>query len=134
MANIVATRKLVRIDDLTEEELEDMIEIYPKWENMIGQFTEKDKYIRYEGKLYKVVKGITHQEDWKPSEVLSEYDPVFPLEVIAEWEQRYGHNLYKLGEKVLWEDKIYELIVGNVGGEGGNYSPGVMASHWKLIE
>ena len=128
-----AVQRLIRIDDLKEEELEDMIDIYESWESLIGKFSKKGTYIKYNGKLYKVIKGITHQEDWKPNEVLSEYDPIFPDEVIAEWEQRYGHNLYKIGEKVLWEDKVYELIVGDDKNEGGAYNPSVAPTHWKLI-
>ncbi|HZJ99658.1 MAG TPA: hypothetical protein VFC79_06610, partial [Tissierellaceae bacterium] len=49
-ANLVATRKLIRVDELTEDELNDMIHIYDKYQ-VNYPYIKEDRF-HYEGKLY----------------------------------------------------------------------------------
>ena len=112
MASLYAAiRQLVRVDEIPEEELKEMIYIYPDWNDLIGEFTKAGEYIRYRDKLYKVIKGITHQENWKPDEVPSEYLAIMPDNVIPIWKQPAGaHDAYKLGDKVIHNDIVYISI------------------------
>ena len=66
-ANLVATRKLIRVDELTEEELNDMIHIYDEYQ--INYPYIKDDRFHYEGKLYEVIQAHTSLENWNPSEL-----------------------------------------------------------------
>ena len=124
---LTAVRKMVRVDELTEEELEEMVDLYDEYK--VNHKYEKDDIFKYEGKLYKVIKGLTSQEDWKPDKTPSEYYPLMPENVIAPWEQRYGHNPYLVGERVLWQGEVYELIKA----EGSPYTPSAYPQGWELI-
>ena len=129
-ASLAATRKLVRVDDLSPEELDTMIEIYPKWEDLIGQRVEKDDYIRYQGKLYKVIQEHTSQEDWIPSELPALYLSMMPEGVIPEWVQPTGaHDAYNTGDKVIYEGEVYESLI-----NGNTWSPVDYPQGWELVE
>lgn len=41
-------------------------DIYPAWENLIGQTVNVDFKLTYDGKLYKVIQAHTVQADWIP--------------------------------------------------------------------
>lgn len=47
---------------------------------------------------------------------------------IAEWEQRYGHNPYMTGDKVLFNGSVYECVY-----DGNTFSPETFPLGWKLI-
>lgn len=113
-ANLNATRKLIRVDEISEEELNDMIDLYEPWG--VGMvFTDKEvgTLINYEGQLYKILQPHTTQGDWLPPDAKALYGPVQPKEVIGEWdfERDYAANPIQPGEKVIWTDgKVYESI------------------------
>lgn len=106
-----AIQKLIRVDELTEEELSEMISLFPTWESALyrGKQVEKDTKYVYNGRLYKVVTPHIPQENWNPEKDNGAlWDEVVPPGVIDEWEQRYGHNAYQPGDKVIWEGEVYE--------------------------
>ena len=127
-ANITATRTLVRVDELTEDELADMVDLYEEYK--VDHLYKKDDIFKYEGKLYKVIKGLTSQDNWKPDQTPSEYLPLMPENVIPEWlRPTGGHNAYSKGDKVIFEGSVYESLI-----NGNTWSPTEYATGWQLEE
>ena len=126
-ANLHATRKLIRVDELDENELLDMIDLYESYE--IGKSYQTDDIFKYEDKLYKVIQEHTSQEDWIPSELPALYLNLMPENVIPEWVQPTGgHDAYKKGDKVTFEGKVYESLIDN-----NAYSPDADPASWKAL-
>lgn len=126
LANVEATKKLIRVDELDPEELEDMIDLYEAYE--VGRAYEKDEIFQYQGKLYKVLKGLTSSEEWKPDSTPSEYLPLMPEGVIPEWVQPTGaHDAYTLGDKVVYNSQVWASTV-----SANTWKPGEYG--WELVE
>lgn len=127
-ANLQATRKLIRVDELDPDELEGMIDLYP-------QYTVDTNYnvgdiFKYEGRLYKVIQTHTSLENWIPSELPALYLNLMPENVIPEWVQPIGaHDAYKIGDKVIFEGRVYESII-----DGNTWSPTDYPAGWELVE
>lgn len=122
-----AIQKLVRADELSEEELSEMIALYPTWESALykGKEVEKGMKYTYKEKLYTVVTPHTPQDNWNPERDNGAlWDEVVPAGVVDNWEQRYGHNAYQPGDKVIWEGEIYEAQ------EVTTYTPTDVPKHW----
>lgn len=127
-ANLQATRKLIRVDELSEDELLDMIDLYRSYE--IGKSYQVDDIFKYEDKLYRVIQAHTSQEDWVPSELPALYLSMMPENVIPEWVQPTGaHDAYNTGDKVVFEGEVYESII-----SGNTWSPTDYPQGWKLIQ
>lgn len=127
MANIKATRSLIRVDELALEELESIIHLYPNYE--VGIAYKKGDIFKYEGKLYKVIQAHTSQEDWLPNELPALYLNLMPDNVIPEWKQpTMAENAYNIGDKVIFEGKVYESIIDN-----NTWSPTDYPQGWKII-
>ena len=119
-ANINATRKLIRVDELSEEELIEMIDLYPNY-TIDTNYSVGDIF-KYEGKLYKVIQAHTSQEDWLPNDLPALYLNLLPENVIPEWVQPTGsHDSYKLGDKVIYEGEVWISIVDNNTWKPGEY-------------
>ena len=126
-ANLQATRKLIRVDELSEEELLDMIDLYESYQ--VDKLYKVDDIFKYEGKLYKVIQEHTSQDDWIPSELPALYLNMMPVNVIPEWVQPSGgHDVYNVGDKVIYEGKVYESII-----DDNTWSPTDYPQGWKLI-
>ena len=124
-ANLQATRKLIRVDELSEDELLDMIDLYESYE--IDKSYQADDIFKYEGKLYKVIQEHTSQENWIPSELPALYLNMMPENVIPEWVQPTGgHDAYNVGDKVIYEGKVYESVI-----DGNAHSPAANPAGWK---
>ncbi len=127
-ANLKATRKLVRVDELTNEELLEMVDLYPEWEDVdslkIGELVQD------EGKLYKVVQAHTRQDDWKPEDTPALFDEVLPPGVISEWTQPTGaHDAYMAGDQVIYTDGLtYESTINS-----NTWSPVDYPQGWKVV-
>ena len=125
-ANLQATRKLIRVDELSEEELLDMIDLYESYE--IGKSYQTDDIFKHENKLYKVIQEHTSQEDWIPSELPALYLNLMPENVIPEWRQPQGaHDAYAKDDKVTHQGKTWQSDV-----DGNVWEPGVFG--WTLSE
>ncbi len=125
-ANLQATRKLIRVDELDEDELLDMIDLYEPYE--IGKDYKVDDIFKYEGKLYKVIQEHTSQEGWIPSELPALYLSMMPENIIPEWVQPTGiHDAYNIGDKVIYEGQVYESTIDN-----NTWSPIDYPQGWKL--
>lgn len=126
-ANLQATRKLIRVDDLREEELLDMIDLYDNYQ--VGKSYKADDIFKYEGKLYKVIQEHTSQEDWIPSELPALYLNIMPNSVIPEWVQPTGsHDAYNIGDKVIFNGVVYESII-----DGNTWSPVDYPQGWEEV-
>lgn len=122
-----AIQRLVRVDELDEGELAEMISLYPTWESAMYKGKEVEKGIKYtyKGKLYSVVQPHTPQDNWNPERDNGTlWDEVVPAGVVDEWEQRYGHNPYQPGDKITWQGNIYEAK------EVTTYNPATVPNHW----
>lgn len=127
-ANMTATRKLVRVDELSEEELIEMIDLYPEYE--VGKTYAIDDIFRYDNKFYKVVQAHTSQVDWIPSELPALYLSLMPENVIPEWVQPTGsHDAYHTGDKVIFGGKVYESLI-----DANTWSPSDYPQGWRLVE
>ncbi len=127
-ANLQAIRKLIRVDELSEEELLDMIDLYDNYQ--VGKSYKVDDIFKYEGKLYKVIQAHTSQENWLPSELPALYLNLMPENVIPEWVRPTGaHDAYNKGDKVIFEGEVYESTIDN-----NTWSPTDYPSSWKFPE
>ena len=126
-ANLQATRKLIRVDELSEEELLGMINLYDNYQ--VGKSYRVDDIFKYEGKLYKVIQDHTSQEDWIPSELPALYLNMTPENVIPEWVQPTGaHDAYNTGDRVIFEGEVYESII-----DGNTWSPTDYPQGWQVV-
>lgn len=125
-ANLTATRKLIRVDELTEGELSEMINLYPLYE--FDQDYVEGYVFRHQGKLYKVIQPHRSQENWIPSELPALYLNLMPENVIPEWMQPTGaHDSYAIGDKVIFNGLVYESII-----DSNTWAPDVHG--WKLVK
>ena len=126
-ANLQATRKLIRVDELSEDELLDMIDLYESYQ--VGKQYKEGDILKYDGKLYKVIQEHTSQSDWIPSELPALYLGMMPENVIPEWVQPTGaHDAYSVGDKVIFEEKVYESVI-----DGNTWSPTNYPQGWEEV-
>src|SRR5699024_26429 len=125
--------KVVFAKDLTDEEKDNLLSQYEKYE--VGVAYQAGDVINYNGELYEVVQPHTSQDDWKPDSTPSLYTPylkgkIADKEIVHEWQQPLGaHDAYKTGDKVLFEDKVYESVI-----DANTWSPTDYPDAWRLVE
>lgn len=117
---------------LPEEKAMEVATIYPPYE--VGKTYTIGEYFTYgvnevnDPQLYKVVQNHTSQENWKPSETLSLYEPIgLNKEGYPVWSKPSGaHDAYNIGDVVDYNGTLYKsLINGNV------YSPDEYPAGWE---
>lgn len=120
-------KKYVLINSLTAEELQSVVGLYPEF--IVGKAYAINEICSYAGVLYRVVQAHTSQGDWLPAAVPALYTPYTPPGQVAAWRQPTGaQDAYNIGDKVLFNGKVYEsLINANV------WSPTDYAAGWKAI-
>lgn len=126
-ANLAATRKLVRVDEIPEDELKEMIDLYPSYE------TDKNYAVgdvfKYDGRLYKVIQAHTSQEGWRPDATPALYLNLVPSSVIPLWVRPTGgHDAYNIGDKVIFEGKVYESLI-----DANVWSPTEYPAGWREL-
>lgn len=105
-------------------------EFYDIWE--VGVLYPVGRYIIYNDILYKVLTEHTSQDEWTPDVSPSLFTKVLidpSGETIPEWVQPDSTNAYMIGDKVKFEDRIYESIIDN-----NIWSPADYPAGWKVIE
>lgn len=99
-----AVQKLIRVDELEEGELEQIISLYDKWQDRINTEIKKDELIRYEGLLYKALETHIADENFDPIETNYRYVLATPSETIDYWVKPTGYeNVYSTGDLVIYE-------------------------------
>lgn len=128
-----ATAKLILKSDISQEELQDLMSVYPAFE--VGVALKVGGIVRYKDTLYEVIQGHTTQSDWTPDKVPALFK-VFEVkkdsagnDVVPEFKHPTGaHDTYKKGDKVLFKGKMYESLIDN-----NAYSPEEYGQSWKEI-
>ena len=128
-----ATGKLILKSDISTEELQDLMSVYPAFE--VGVALKVGDIVRYQDKLYEVIQAHTTQSDWTPDKVPALFK-IFEIkkdtagkEVVAEFKHPTGaHDTYKKGDKVQFKGAIYESLIDN-----NTYSPSEYAQGWKKV-
>lgn len=106
-----------------------MTNTFSQWS--IGKGYIVDDKIVYNNILYKVILNHTSQESWLPDQSPSLYVKVIRQtgEEIPEWEQPTANNAYMKGDKVRYQNKVYESLIDN-----NVWSPDDYPQGWLLIE
>lgn len=134
-AQNIAVKKLIRIDELTPEEIEGIIALYDKWEDRIGTIIKKDELVRYEGELYKSLAEHTADANFNPIITNYHYVLATPKETIDYWKAPTGYqNDYSKGDLVIYkpDGKTYVSKI-----DGNSQEPTKDEPHnryWELKE
>ena len=130
---------IVKMTELPDDILIDVLANYNEWE--VGINYTKGEIIKYNGKLYSVIQSHTAEETMTPDNIISRYvllkntiitspENGEVVEVISEFDQQYAsYPGYKLGEKVMFNSKVYESIHDGV----NTWSPTGYPQAWKLV-
>lgn len=128
-----ALESLTPMDDLTEEELIQVMRRYREWEPGIT-ITEEDLpfALTYDNVLYQVNQPHTTQADWVPGQGTdSLYSPITPEGHIDDWIQPQGaHDAYRLGDRVLHGGREWESLH-----DANVWEPGTVGTEslWSMI-
>ena len=126
-ANLQATRKLIRVDELTESDLIELIDLYEPYQ--LDHAYNVGDVFKYDEKLYKVIQPHTSQADWLPDTLPSLYLNLMPDNVIPEWVQpAMAEDAYNVGDKVIFEGNIYESLI-----DSNTWSPTAYPAGWKEV-
>ena len=116
----VLAAKMVRADELSEEEMAEIVDVFPVW--AVGTAYVLGDVVRHEGGLYACVQAHTSQAGWAPPAVPALWTEKAAPNVIAEWVQPTGaQDAYQLGDMVthagltwrstaadnVWEPGVY---------------------------
>jgi len=115
----VTTSDMIREDQLTEDEIKELVGLFPDWEEDPIGFSYTPGMLRlYNDDLYEVRanQGHNKQSDWTPDVATSLWKIRSAPGVIPEWEQPEGsHDAYNTGDQVTHNGKTWESnIDGNV--------------------
>ena len=102
--------------------------LFPQWKTNTSYQTS-DRVL-YENILYRCLQPHTSLDSWTPTTAPSLWAKVLipDPEVIPEWEQPDSTNPYMIGDKVRFEDHVYESVIDN-----NIWSPAAYPAGWKLI-
>lgn len=118
---------------LTNDEAMEIATVYPKYE--VGVNYSAGVFITYgknevgDPQLYKVVQSHTSQEDWKPSETPTLYEPIgLNAEGYPVWSKPSGgHDAYNIGDIVDYNGTLYKSLI-----DGNVYSPEEYPTGWEV--
>lgn len=98
---------MINTMSLTDEQALEVKDLYPKWEDLIGQEIAKDFRLTYEGKLYKALQQHTVQEQWKPGIDTASIYAVISASADEEHEGTKEDPIPYVQNMVLEKDKYY---------------------------
>lgn len=98
---------------LSDEDALEAVNLFPTWDST-SEYA-KDTRVLYDGILYKCLQAHTSQANWTPTNSPSLWAKVLipDANVIPEWEQPDSTNPYMKGDRVMFEDKVYESNIDN---------------------
>lgn len=90
------------------------------------------KTVMYGGVIYKCLQAHTSQSDWNPEDAASLWAEVLTATDdsgdIPEWVQPDSTNPYMMGDKVIFEGKVYESLIDN-----NVWSPAAYPAGWREV-
>lgn len=104
---LALSRMMINTMSLTDEQALEVKDLYPKWEDLIGQEIAKDFRLTYEGKLYKALQQHTVQEQWKPGIDTASIYVVISASADEEHEGTKEDPIPYVQNMVLEKDKYY---------------------------
>ena len=121
------------LPDLTDEQALEMPLLFPKWQ-ADKEYAVGDRVL-YLGVLYKVLQAHTSQAGWEPDITPSLFaknlivkDDDGEQVDIPEWEQPDSTNPYMIGDKVMFEGKVYQSLIDN-----NVWSPADYPQGWQEV-
>lgn len=113
---------------LSDEDALEAVNLFPNWASGVAYAV--DTRVNYEGTLYKCLQAHTSQETWTPTAAPSLWAKVLipDPDVIPEWEQPDSTNPYMMGDKVMFEGKVYESTINN-----NIWSPSAYPAGWREV-
>lgn len=113
---------------LDDEDALEAVQLFPRW-NDSAEYKVGDK-VRLQNVLYRCLQDHIAQPTWSPIAAPSLWAKVLipDPEVIPEWEQPDSTNAYQIGDKVMFEGKVYECVIAN-----NIWSPTAYPAGWKEI-
>ena len=117
------------LETIPDEEVESVKVLFPHWK--VGVQYETNARVRFTDNIYKVLQAHTSQEDWMPDVAVSLYAPLLIDEEtneILEWVQPDSTNPYMIGDRVIFEEKVYESLIDN-----NTWSPAAYPAGWQEI-
>ena len=98
---------------LSDKDALEAVNLFTNWKNNTQY--EKDVRVNYNGVLYKCLQSHTSQEAWTPTDAPSLWAKVLIPDpnIVPAWEQPDSTNPYMKGDKVMFEEKIYESTIDN---------------------
>lgn len=120
---------------LTDEAALEIAAVYPSYE--IGKAYAVRELFAYgtneagDPQLYRVVQSHISQEDWKPTETQSLYEPIgLNEEGFHLWSRPSGaHDAYNKGDIVDYNNTLYKSLI-----DGNVYSPDEYTAGWEVLE
>ena len=99
---------------LPDEDALEAVNLFPSWSEDTHEYL-KDERVLYNDSLYKCLQSHISQSNWDPATATSLWAKVLiPDEnVIPEWEQPDSTNPYMKGDRVMFENKVYESTIDN---------------------
>ena len=114
---------------IPDEEVESVKVLFPQWK--VGTHYKMNTRIRFKENIYKILQEHTSQEDWMPDIAVSLYAPLLIDEEtneILEWVQPDSTNPYMIGDRIIFEEKVYESLIDN-----NTWSPADYPAGWQEI-
>lgn len=113
---------------LSDEDALEAVNLFPNWASGVAYAV--DARVNYEGILYRCLQAHTSQETWTPTAAPSLWAKVLipSPDVIPEWEQPDSTNPYMMGDKVMFEGKVYESTINN-----NIWSPSAYPAGWREV-
>jgi len=118
-------KAVINLDDTDALEA---VSLFPQW-NDSAEYNVDDR-VRFHNVLYKCLQAHIAQPTWTPQNTPSLWAKVLiPDEnVIPDWEQPDSTNPYQIGDKVIYNGKIYECTIPN-----NIWSPSTYPAGWKEV-
>lgn len=117
------------IENLDDASVARMAPYCSEW--AVGTLYSPGAIVKYEEIVYRCLQAHTSTEQWTPVDAPSLWAKVLipDPEVIPDWEQPDSTNPYMKGDKVRFENHIYESLIDN-----NVWSPSAYPAGWKQLD
>ena len=115
----------VAAQTISDENVESCVALFPHWESN-GDYSVGYR-VQFEGVVYKCLQAHQAQAAWTPVDAPSLWAKVLNDDV-KPWERPDSTNTYMKGDKVIFDDKIYESTI-----DYNSYSPSEYPQGWKEV-